>query len=128
MDNLKPSQLMHIGGGALILICTFLDWFGSSSGWDTDGFGLLGILFAAIGAILLGGGLMSATGNDESLPDEVLGLSRNQLHLTLGITVFVSLFGLQFSDFSEIGITIGWIGGALVIASSIMEQNESTAA
>lgn len=126
MDDIKPSQMLHIGGGALILICTFLDWFGNSSGWDTDGFGLLGILYAAIGAVLVGGGLMAATGNDANLPDEVLSLNRDQLHLMLGFTVFISLFGLQFSTFSEIGITLGWIGGALVVASAVMEINNDS--
>ena len=56
MDNLKPSQLALIGGGALVLISTFLDWFSVGeaglsfgySGWETGSFGLLGIFVAVV--------------------------------------------------------------------------------
>ena len=129
MDNLKPSQMMHIGGGLVIVIGSFLDWFGAGdfgvNGWDTDQFGLLGILVALIGAVLAIGGLLTASGNDENMPDQVLGLSRNQLHLALGFAVFVPMFGLQFASNTKFGITLGWIGAALVVAAAIMEQNEA---
>ena len=136
MDNLKPSQMMHIGGGVLIVLSTFLNWwsFGdgdfsaSANAWSTDSYGIMGILLFAIGVVLAGGGIMAATGNDENMPDEVLGLSRNQLHLALGFAAFVPTFGFQFAREAAIGITLGWIGAVLVIASAIMEQNESAEA
>lgn len=136
MENLKPSQMMHIGGGVLIVLSTFLSWWSVSEGsfsasanaWSTDSYGIMGILLFAIGVVLAGGGIMAATGNDENMPDEVVGLSRNQLHLALGFAAFVPTFGFQFAQQTGIGIPLGWIGAVLVMASAVMEQNESAEA
>lgn len=132
MDNIKPSQMLHIGGGVLIALSTFLNWWSvgdgdfsaSSNAWSTESYGLLGIILFAIGVVLAGGGIMTATGNDEQLPDQLLGLSRDQLHLALGFAAFVPTFSFQFADAAAIGVTLGWLGAAGVIASAMMEMKQ----
>ena len=80
MDNLQPSQMMHIGGGLVIVIGSFLDWFGSGdfgiNGWDTDQFGLLGILVALIVSGLVV--ILLAGKSGEAPPELELSTSRAQ--------------------------------------------------
>lgn len=129
MDNMKPSQLALIGGGALVLVSTFLDWFSVGeagfsfgySGWETGSFGLLGIFVAAIGAIIALGGILTATGNADNIPDSILGFTHDQLHLALGLAAFIPTFGLQFSSGAALGITLGWIGAAAIIVGALMD-------
>ena len=130
MDNgIKPSTIMLIGGGAVLLISTFLDWFGSGSfgenGWETRGAGLLGIFLAAIGVVVAVGVALTTFG-DVSLPDAVVGLSRNQVYLALSFAAFLITFGLQFADFTKFGITLGWIAAAVMTVGAVMEEQADT--
>lgn len=135
MDNMKPSQLMVIGGGILLFISTFLAWasFGSgdfsssASGWETSLWGFQGIFVAIIGALIGGAGILKATGNAANMPDKVLGLDHDQLHLALAFAAFLITFGRQFGDNTGIGIALGWIAAAVIIAGVIMESREAAA-
>lgn len=126
MDNgIKPSSIMLIGGGVLLFIATLLDWFGSGSfgynGWETKAYGLQGIFVAAIGVIVAVGVALSTFGN-VSLPDSVLSFSRNQVYLILSFAAFLIMFGLQFATNTDIGILLGWIAAAVMIAGAFMEE------
>ena len=125
MDNgIKPSTIMMIGGGVLLVISSFLDWGGPFSGWEFDFFGLHGILVAAIGAAVALGVALTTFGN-VSLPDSVLGFSRNQVYLILSFAAFLIMFGLQFRSNTEVGILLGWIAAAVMTAGAYMEEQAS---
>ena len=128
MDNLKTTQIMAMIGGAVLLLSTFLDWvsigdFGEN-GWDTSLWGLQGIFVALIG-LAIGGGVAAQAFGGVSLPDRILGLDHNSLHLVLGFSAFLITFGRQFGDNPGIGILLGWIASAVIIASVFMDLREA---
>ena len=129
MDNMRPSQMMTIGGGIILLISTFLAWVSvgsgdfsfSENGWGTSLWGIQGIIVAIIGAAVALGGLMHATGNASNMPDKVVSLSHDQLHLALGLSAFFITFGRQFGDNAGVGILLGGIASAVIVIGSLME-------
>jgi hypothetical protein len=123
-NDIKPSTIMLIAGGAVLVLSTFLDWisfFGAGvSGWNTDTSGILGILVAVIGlAIAVGVGLRQFSSVE--IPDQVLGFDSNQLHLVLGFSTFLITFGLQFRSGAGIGVLLGWISSAVIVAAAIID-------
>ncbi len=127
-DDIKTSTIMLIAGGTVLLISTFLDWLDagpfSQSGWSTDAFGLSGIFVAVIG-VAVAGGTVATKFAGVSLPDEIIGFSRDQLHLALGFAAFLITFGLQFGNSSGIGVLIGWIASAVIVAGAYLDIQAS---
>ncbi len=132
MDNgIKPSTIMLIAGGGVLLISSFLDWFSVASfgtnGWEVDAFGLHGIMVALIGVIVGLGAALTAFGG-VSLPDSMLGFSRNQIFLILSFAAFLITFGQQFANGSAFGVTLGWIAAAVMTAGACMDEQGSRSA
>jgi len=129
-QDIKPSTIMLIAGGAVLLISTFLNWYSSGpfsvNGWDTDAAGLTGIFVALIGVTVAGGVVASEFAN-VSLPDQVLGFTRNQIYCMLGFSAFLITFGRQFGPNSSIGILLGWIASAVVVAGAYIEMQAAGA-
>lgn len=132
MGNMKPGALMMLGGGALLFISSFLNWFKfgpfSQSGLDTDLTGLQGIVI-----LLIGGGVAAIAAirafaaDNVKLPDSILGLTLNQVILILGFSAFLMMFGLQFANNTSIGVVLGWIAAAVVVAGAVMEDRSPAA-
>ena len=124
-SDIKPSTIMLIAGGAVMLLGTFLDWVSVGSfgenGWSTDFFGFHGIFVAVIGA-LIGGGVAAQQFGNVSLPDRILGFDHNQLHFALGLVAFGITFGYITQDNIGIGLHLGWISAAVIIAAAIMDM------
>ena len=130
MDNLKTTQIMAMIGGAVLLLSTFLDWvsigdFGENR-WDTSLWGLQGIFVALIG-LAIGGGVAAQAFANVTLPDRIVGLTHDQLHLTLAFAAFMITFGRQFGDNPGIGILLGWIASAVIVASAVMDMRAEPA-
>ncbi len=123
-EDIKPSTIMLIAGGAVMLISTFLAWldtgFGTISGWSTEAYGLTGIFVAVIGIVVAGGTVATKFAN-VSLPDEILSFTRDQIYCMLGLAAFLITFGLQFGSSTGIGILLGWIASGVVVAGAIMD-------
>lgn len=125
MDNLKPTQMMLIGGGAVLFLSTLLAWrsregFDSIGGWSVSRFGFLGVFIGLIGLAIAIGVASQAFGT-VSLPDRILSLDHDQLHLLLGVTAFVVTFGQQFADDFGIGIVLGWLASGTIVAAAVMD-------
>ena len=130
-DGIKPSTIMLIAGGAVMLFSTFLDWrskFGSGiNGWEIDAFGLLGIFVALIGLLIAGAVAVSTFTNNVNLPDELLGFTLMQLYASLGATAFLITLGTVFVGDTAIGLWLGVLSSGVVVAGAIMEmQSEPT--
>jgi len=129
-QDIKPSTIMLIAGGAVLLISTFLTWFNflgvSDSAWSTRGFGLTGIMVAVIGLIVAGGTIATTFAN-VTLPDDIIGFTREQIYCVLGFSAFLITFGLQFSDLSSTGILLGWIASAVIVAGAYIEMQDAGA-
>lgn len=124
-DGIKPSTIMLIAGGAVVFLASILDWveFGGSK---TEWFGIQWLFTLLIGGGIALGVALTTFAN-VSLPDNLLGFSRSQLHLSLSFSAFLILFGLQFGEGREVGILLGWIGAAVMCAGAFMEmQSESS--
>ncbi len=134
-NDIKPSTIMLIAGGAVLLISTFLDWlsFGSgnfsvgASGWNTETNGIQGILVAVIG-LAIAGGVAARQFGGVSLPDRILGMDHNQLHLALGFAAFLITFGLQFRSGAAIGVLLGWVASAVIVAAAVMDMKAGDSA
>ncbi len=128
-NNIKPSTIMLIAGGAVLLLSSFLAWFSvsaggfssSASGWDVDFFGLHGIFVAIIG-LVIGGGVALQTFGNMSMPDRILGFDHDQIHMVLGFSAFLITFGRQFQSEAGIGILLGWIASAVIVAGAYMDM------
>lgn len=124
-NDIKPSTIMLIAGGAVMFISTFLDWFSSGNfgvnGWETDIFGFQGVFVAIIG-LVVAGGVALTTFADVSLPDRVLGFTRTQIYVSLAEAAFLITFGLMFAGDTGVGLFLGWIAAAVVVAGGIMEM------
>lgn len=127
-EDIKPSAIMLIAGGVVMLISTFLSWFSvgsgsfssSASGWSTESYGLTGIFVAIIG-IIVAGGVIATTFAKVDLPNELLGFTRPQIYCMLGLAAFLITFGLQFGSATGIGILLGWIASGVVVAGAFMD-------
>lgn len=134
MNNTSPSKLMLIIGGAVLFIASFLKWrdfpFGGDGegGLSTDITGLQGIFCLLIGGAIAVLVALQTFGN-VNLPRNVLGFGWNQLYLMFGLAAFLITFGLQFSERTAIGILLGWIASAVIVAGAFMElQSEGRGA
>ncbi len=118
---------MMLGGGALLFISSFLNWFKfgpfSQSGLDTDITGLQGIVILLIGAgVAAVAAIRAFAGGSVKLPEAIVGLTLNQVILILGFAAFLMMFGLQFANNTSIGVVLGWIAAAVVVAGAVMED------
>jgi hypothetical protein len=124
-SDIKPSTIMLIAGGAVLLLSTFLDWqseggFGAN-GWDTDFYGFHGIFVAVIGLVIALGVALQQFANVD-IPDRILGFDHNQVHLVLGFAAFLITFGNILLESVAIGVHLGWIASAVIIAAAIMDM------
>lgn len=137
-SDIKPSTIMLIAGGAVLAISTFLDWaeigfnidfddvFGGSpdlgvSGWENDAWGLFGIFVFLIG-VAVAGGVAAQQFAGVKLPEKILSFDHNQLHFMLGMIAFVPLFGFFLGGPSEIGVLLGFIAAAVIVAAAVMDM------
>lgn len=143
-SDIKPSTIMLIAGGAVLAISTFLDWaeFGFSidfddilgsgspdlgvSGWENDAWGLFGIFVFLIG-VAVAGGVAAQQFAGVKLPDKILSFDHNQLHFMLGMIAFVPLFGFFLGGPSEIGVLLGFLAAAVIVAASVMDMRSGDA-
>ena len=128
-NNVKPSTIMLIAGGAVLFISTFLDWFSVSAGgfsvganaWEVDGFGLLGIFCAAIG-VIIGGGVAASNFGNVSMPDRMLGFNHDQVHFILSSFALLVTVGFLFRGDVGIGLILGLIASGVMVAGSFMDM------
>ena len=120
---------MLLAGGAVLFLTSFLDWysidtaFGSASAnaWDTDAFGLLGILVALMGlAVAITVGLATFAGT--KLPTDILGFSWNTIYVMFGFACSVVTVGFLFRGEVGIGLILGLIGALVMLAGAFMES------
>lgn len=128
MNDVRPGSWLLLGGGGLLVISTFLDWFSagpfSENGLNTDLNGFQGIFVLLIGVVLAALGAAKAFGSGSvSIPDSIGPIATDTLVLGLGLAAFLITFGLQFRDSAAIGITLGWIAAAAGTVGAFMESS-----
>lgn len=137
-NDIKPSTIMLMAGGGVLLISTFLDWvsvsvpglFGGgdsigANAWESDLFGLLGIFCALIGLVIAGAVAGRQFGN-LSLPDDILGFSHEQIHLVLGAMALIITLGFAFRGDVGIGLWLAVIASIVMVAGAVMDIRDDT--
>lgn len=124
MDNMRPGALAVLAGGVLLIISTFLDWTFTVSVWEGFFFGFQGFIMFVIGAAAAAVAGIRAFAPQVSLPNQVLGMSLNQIVFGLGVSVALLTFGLLFRDESaKIGTILALLAAVAIIVGSFMEEN-----
>jgi hypothetical protein len=138
--DMKPPAMMKLGGGALLFIGTFFDWYGASeggfsfgfSGTDIDFNGLQGIFALLIGLAIATVAGLRAFAPQVNIPAAVAGFAIDKLLFMLGIAVFLMCFGGLFLSAGPLGPKIGLflctIGAAIAVVGSFMDSKESSTA
>jgi hypothetical protein len=111
VSRMSQGQQIAAAGGALLIICLFLPWFGDLSGWEGQSSTDIYLLITAVVAITAALGYGFA-GN---LP----GVSPNGATALLGIVALVLVLWLVIFDFPEgadrgIGILLSIVATAAI--------------
>lgn len=122
MNSIKPTQLMVLGGSALLLISTFLDWRGVSNAYESFFFGLQGILILLLCVEMITVSAIQAFAPQVNLPEKLLGYSVPQLTAVAAIAAFLTTFGQWFSEGTEIGLFLAGIGAGVAVAGAVWEM------
>lgn len=132
MNNMKPTQIMILGGGVLLLIGSFLDWFSfgpfGANAYDSDFFGLTGILILLLSIELIAVSAIQAFAPQVNLPEKLLGYSLAQLTTVAALAAFLTAFGQWFRSNSAFGVFLAGIGAGVALAGAIWEQQQGASA
>jgi hypothetical protein len=107
------GPLIAAGGGLLLFISLFLDWFEGTSAWKI--FDVVDVVLALIALIAIAVGAMLATGNTTNLPS-----SPSAIVTTAGVIAFsiVATFVLEGEE-KKFGIFLGLLGTIAIIAGGM---------
>jgi hypothetical protein len=128
----RPGTIAILAGGVLLLISTFLDWVGFGpvgfSVFEGDRFGLAGIFLLLISLAVTASTAIATFAPQVSLPEQLLGFSRNQIVLVLGFAAFVYGFSVTFAQNSEFGAILAWIAAAAIVVGAFLEEKAAPSA
>lgn len=126
MDN-KPTtaEIVIMASGALVLVASFLDFYGISSAWSHWSYLVAAVFGAAMAAqVALRVFAKTDTGSG------VAGISWPTIHLVLGFYVAVLLVttAIESTTGAEIGLWGMLIGGIGLLVGAVMLNQSSGAA
>ncbi len=118
MDRMTTAQKIGAGGGALLLIASFLPWYSVNFGgvgfsvnaWDASFLAWGGVLLGIAGAVVL---VLKAMGTSDVRAG---GLASEQIALVLGAAALLLIVLRLLTESSAVsfGLFLGIIGAALV--------------
>ena len=123
--QLRPGQIVALVGGVLILISTFLDWFGIGpfgvNAYDGDFFGFTGILLLLLSQDIIVTTAIRAFAPQVNLPPQILGFSLDELTLAAGFAAFIWGLSISTVDGSKGGTLLAALGGLAVVIGAFLE-------
>ena len=142
-SKLSPANIVIVAAGAVMLIGSFLAFykysfsvFGqrhteSSNGWDSGLFGIVTIVVICGVAMGVQVGL-STFANNVTMPDRVLGLTWDQVHLALGFQAALMMLAFLIRSKSPLEFGIGFwlmlIAAIALLVGAIMRVTGAGAA
>lgn len=133
MNNVRPGALTVMIGGALLLIASFLDWFkvdfgfgsASANAWD---FGLTGFFLLVLSGVVIAIAAIRSFAPQTNLPQQVLGLTQNQLIMGLGYVAFFLAFASLFRrEGFQIGTILALLSSGAIAVGGYLEQQAGDA-
>jgi hypothetical protein len=113
--KLSPANITILAGGAVMLLGSFLSFYElgsfSTSAWGSgEGFGVFGIATVIVlcGVVMAGEVALTSFAANVNLPDKVLGLSWDQVHLALGFQAALMMFAFLIRSKGPLSFGIGF--------------------
>lgn len=123
--QLRPGQITALVGGVLILISTFLDWFGffgfGVNAYNGDVFGFTGIILLLLSLDIIVTTAIRAFAPQVNLPQQILGFSLDELTLAAGFAAFIWGLSISTTDGSQSGTLLCALGGLAVVVGAFLE-------
>ena len=135
MNNPRANiaNLIAAAGGALLILATFIGWFGggdeSFNAWKTFSLADIALIVIALGALALGAA--GATGNAASLPDFLKPSILKWLGtvaLTISLLFAIELTSGQFEADLKFGAILAVLASAAILAGGILNDRPDLAA
>jgi hypothetical protein len=119
-----PAELTILIAGAVMLVGSFFDFAGKTNAWGTYLFPLATLLPLYGTLMALEIGLTKFA--DVSLPDQIVGFTREQLHLVIGLLTGFMAIGWLITDIGSkgIGYWLEVLGGISIAAGAVVLQRE----
>lgn len=112
--------------GVLVLISTFVDWWGSRgfgvNAYDGDIFGFTGILLLALSLAVISIAALGLFAPQVNLPAQVVGFSMTDLGLFAGIAAFVWGLSISVVDGSKGDAVLCLVAGFVIAVGAVLEQ------
>ena len=133
--KLSPANIVILAAGSVMLIGSFLDFYtissfggkASSNAWGGgNGFGIFGIATVVVlcGVVMAAQVGIASFAGGVSLPDEVLGLSWDQVHLALGFQAAVMMLAFLIRSKGPLSFGIGFwfmlLAGIALLVGAVM--------
>jgi len=128
-NNLSVPQIIILASGGVMLIGSFLDFLGGENAWSG---GLIFVLAALLGIIMAVVVALTAFANVK-LPERVLTLSWNQIHLSLAIYAAILMLSWLLwkvpggSVDRGAGFWLMFLAAAGLVVGAVMLRNEAPA-
>lgn len=141
MNNVKlsPANIVILAAGVVMLIGSFLDFyevdgFGGSFGfnaWDSDAFFPVTFIPVLCG-VAMALHVALTTFAKVQLPERVLGMGWNQIHIALGFQAAIMMIAFLIHDKGPLDIAIGFwlmlLAGIALLVGAVMREREPAAA
>lgn len=129
--KLSPANIVILAGGVVMLIGSFLNFYKlgsfSSSAWgNAEGFGVFGIATVVVlcGVVMAAQVGLTTFATNVNLPDKLLGLSWDQVHLALGFQAALMMLAFLIRSKGPLEYGIGFwlmlLAGIALLVGAIM--------
>jgi hypothetical protein len=130
-DKLSPAGIVILAAGVVMLIGSFLDFysyagFGFNAWSGARGFGIFGIVTVVVlcGIVMAGQVAVSAFATNVNMPDRVLGLTWDQVHLALGFQAALMMLAFLIRAKGQADFGIGFwfmlLSGIALLVGAVM--------
>jgi hypothetical protein len=129
--KLSPANIVILAGGGVMLIGSFLTFYKllsfSTTAWGSgEGFGVFGIATVIVlcGVVMGTQVALSAFASNVNIPEKVLGLSWDQVHLALGFQAALMMLAFLIRSKGPLSFGIGFwlmlLAGIALLVGAIM--------
>jgi hypothetical protein len=134
--KLSPANIVILAGGVVMLIGSFLDFYtisgfgggtASFNAWSGgSGFGIFGIATVVVlcGIVMAAQVGLTSFASNVSVPDKVLGLSWDQVHLALGFQAALMMIAFLIRSKGPLSFGIGFwfmlLAGIALLVGAVM--------
>ncbi len=124
-----PGEIVIMAAGGVMLIFSFFNFAASTSAWGSHLFPIATLL--PIYGVIMALQVALTKFANVSLPDSILGLTWEQIHLALGLMAALMAVGWLLTDLGDkqVGMWFEILGGfALAVGAFLLQRERHTGA